>query len=49
MRFAFPDHLFGTAAPSGRKWPDPCGVDGDCVPNGFIKQLKFPFVWNGKW
>jgi sterol desaturase/sphingolipid hydroxylase (fatty acid hydroxylase superfamily) len=46
--FAFLDHLFGTAVKSGRTWPDQYGVDGDYVPNGFVKQLKFPFVWNGK-
>ncbi len=45
--FAFLDHLFGTAVQSDRKWPDQYGVVGDYVPNGFWKQLKFPFVWKG--
>jgi len=45
--FAFLDHLFGTAVQSDRKWPDQYGVVGDYVPNGFWKQVKFPFVWKG--
>ena len=46
--FAFIDHLFGTAVQSDRKWPDQYGVLGDYVPNGFFKQLAFPFVWKDK-
>jgi sterol desaturase/sphingolipid hydroxylase (fatty acid hydroxylase superfamily) len=45
--FAFLDHLFGTAVRSGRAWPERYGVRGDYVPDGFWKQLKFPFVWKG--
>ena len=45
--FAFIDYLFGTAVKSPRLWPERYGVFGDCVPNGFVKQLKFPFVWKG--
>jgi sterol desaturase/sphingolipid hydroxylase (fatty acid hydroxylase superfamily) len=45
--YAFIDYLFGTAVKSDRKWPDQYGVVGDYVPNGFIKQFKFPFVWKG--
>jgi sterol desaturase/sphingolipid hydroxylase (fatty acid hydroxylase superfamily) len=45
--FAFLDHLFGTAVQSDRKWPEHYGVVGDYVPDGFFKQLKFPFVWRG--
>jgi hypothetical protein len=30
---------------SDRKWPDRYGVQGDYVPDGFLKQLAFPFVW----
>jgi sterol desaturase/sphingolipid hydroxylase (fatty acid hydroxylase superfamily) len=45
--FAFLDHLFGTAVQSERAWPVQYGVVGDYVPNGFFKQLKFPFVWKG--
>ena len=45
--FAFLDHLFGTAVQSDRKWPDRYGVVGDYVPDGFWKQVKFPFVWRG--
>ena len=45
--FAFLDHLFGTAVQSERQWPEHYGVVGDYVPNGFWKQLKFPFVWKG--
>jgi len=43
--FAFLDHLFGTAVQSDRKWPDHYGVQGDYVPDGFLKQFAFPFVW----
>ena len=30
------------------EWPERYGVQGDYVPNGFWKQMKFPFVWDGK-
>ncbi|HEU4459875.1 MAG TPA: sterol desaturase family protein [Methylibium sp.] len=43
--FAFIDHLFGTAVQSDRQWPERYGVLGDYVPNGFFKQLLFPFTW----
>jgi sterol desaturase/sphingolipid hydroxylase (fatty acid hydroxylase superfamily) len=45
--FAFLDYLFGTAVKSDRAWPAQYGVVGDYVPNGFWKQLKFPFTWKG--
>lgn len=45
--FAFLDHIFGTAVQSDREWPAQYGVVGDYVPNGFFKQLKFPFTWKG--
>ena len=45
--FAFLDHLFGTAVQADRPWPEQYGVVGDYVPNGFFKQLAFPFVWKG--
>lgn len=45
--FAFLDYLFGTAVKSDRPWPAQYGVLGDYVPNGFWKQLKFPFTWKG--
>jgi sterol desaturase/sphingolipid hydroxylase (fatty acid hydroxylase superfamily) len=45
--FSFLDYLFGTAANSQRIWPEKYGVLGDYVPNGFIKQFKFPFTWRG--
>jgi sterol desaturase/sphingolipid hydroxylase (fatty acid hydroxylase superfamily) len=45
--FAFLDHLFGTAVQSTKAWPERYGVQGDYVPNGFFKQLRFPFVWKG--
>jgi sterol desaturase/sphingolipid hydroxylase (fatty acid hydroxylase superfamily) len=45
--FAFIDHLFGTAVKSEKAWPERYGVLGDYVPNGFWKQVKFPFVWKG--
>lgn len=46
--FAFIDHLFGTAVQSDRRWPERYGVHGDCVPDGFWRQTKCPFVWDGK-
>ena len=45
--YAFLDYLFGTAVKSDRLWPEKCGVLGDYVPDGFLRQLKFPFVWKG--
>jgi sterol desaturase/sphingolipid hydroxylase (fatty acid hydroxylase superfamily) len=45
--FAFLDHLFGTAVKSDREWPRDYGVLGDYVPNGFVRQFKFPFTWKG--
>ncbi|MFG5778715.1 sterol desaturase family protein [Comamonas sp. J-3] len=45
--FAFLDYLFGTAVKSDKLWPKDYGVVGDYVPNGFFKQLKFPFTWKG--
>ncbi len=45
--FAFIDHLFGTAVKSSQLWPERYGVLGDYVPNGFIRQMKFPFTWKG--
>lgn len=45
--FAFLDHLFGTAVKTDRQWPSAYGVLGDYVPNGFVKQFKFPFTWKG--
>ncbi len=46
--FAFIDHLFGTAVQSDRAWPAHYGVVGDYVPNGFWKQVMFPFTWRPK-
>ena len=45
--FAFLDYAFGTAVKSDRMWPSDYGVLGDYVPDGFFKQLKFPFTWKG--
>ena len=45
--FAFIDYLFGTAVKSDRKWPERYGVVGDYVPDGFWRQVKFPFTWKG--
>jgi sterol desaturase/sphingolipid hydroxylase (fatty acid hydroxylase superfamily) len=41
--FAFLDHLFGTAVRSGREWPARYGVVGDSVPEGFWRQVAYPF------
>ena len=45
--FAFLDYIFGTAVKSHQLWPEKYGVLGDYVPNGFVKQFKFPFAWKG--
>ena len=45
--FAFIDYVFGTAVKSDAKWPKEYGVVGDYVPDGFWKQVKFPFTWKG--
>jgi sterol desaturase/sphingolipid hydroxylase (fatty acid hydroxylase superfamily) len=45
--FAFIDHLFGTAVQSDRAWPARYGVQGDYMPDGFWRQLAFPFTWKG--
>jgi sterol desaturase/sphingolipid hydroxylase (fatty acid hydroxylase superfamily) len=45
--FAFLDYLFGTAVKADRAWPKDYGVLGDYVPDGFVKQFKFPFTWKG--
>jgi sterol desaturase/sphingolipid hydroxylase (fatty acid hydroxylase superfamily) len=45
--YAFLDHLFGTAVKSEKAWPERYGVLGDYVPDGFWKQMKFPFTWKG--
>ena len=35
------------APKSDRAWPASYGVLGGYVPDGFFRQLKFPFVWKG--
>jgi sterol desaturase/sphingolipid hydroxylase (fatty acid hydroxylase superfamily) len=45
--FAFLDYAFGTAVKADREWPEAYGVLGDYVPDGFLKQLAFPFTWKG--
>jgi len=46
--FAFIDYAFGTAVKSDREWPEAYGVLGDYVPNGYLKQLAFPFTWKDR-
>ncbi|WP_407946217.1 sterol desaturase family protein [Paraburkholderia nemoris] len=41
--FAFIDDLFGTAVKSSKQFPQEYGVVGDYVPDGFIRQQRFPF------
>lgn len=45
---AFLDYLFGTAVKADRQWPAHYGVLGDYVPDGYVKQLAFPFTWKPK-
>jgi sterol desaturase/sphingolipid hydroxylase (fatty acid hydroxylase superfamily) len=44
---AFLDYLFGTAVKSDEPWPRQYGVKGDYMPDGFWRQLLFPFTWKG--
>ena len=46
--FAFLDYIFGTAVSADRKWPHNYGVKGDYVPEGFLRQLTFPFKRAGR-
>ncbi len=41
--YAFLDHLFGTAIKGQQGFPEKYGVQGDYMPDGFLKQLAFPF------
>ena len=41
--FALIDHLLGTAIKGQTGFPEKYGVVGDYVPDGFTKQLMFPF------
>ena len=41
--YAFLDHLFGTAIKGQTGFPEKYGVQGDYMPDGFTKQLLFPF------
>jgi sterol desaturase/sphingolipid hydroxylase (fatty acid hydroxylase superfamily) len=41
--YAFLDHLFGTAIKGQKGFPEKYGVQGDYMPDGFIRQLLFPF------
>ena len=40
--------MYWSLVQSDRVWPAQYGVVGDCVPDGFWKQLAFPFVWRQK-
>ena len=42
--YAFLDHLFGTAIKGQEGFPEKYGVQGDYMPDGFVKQQKFPFT-----
>ena len=42
--YAFLDHLFGTAIKGQQGFPEKYGVQGDYMPDGFVKQQKFPFT-----
>ncbi|WP_371764675.1 sterol desaturase family protein [Massilia sp.] len=41
--FAFIDHILGTAVKGQTGFPEKYGVVGDYVPDGFTRQLMFPF------
>jgi sterol desaturase/sphingolipid hydroxylase (fatty acid hydroxylase superfamily) len=44
--FAFLDHLFGSAIKGQKGFPEKYGVQGDYMPEGFVKQFLFPFRSN---
>lgn len=41
--YAFLDYLFGTAVKGADGFPKKYGVQGDYMPEGFVKQQLFPF------
>lgn len=41
--YAFLDHLFGTAIKGQKGFPQNYGVVGDYMPDGYVKQVLFPF------
>ncbi len=41
--YAFLDHIFGTAIKGQKGFPEKYGVQGDYMPDGYVKQLMFPF------
>lgn len=41
--FSFIDYLFGTAVKGQSGFPEKYGVQGDYMPDGFVKQQMFPF------
>ena len=38
------DRLFGTQHLPGDQWPDDYGIHGEPVPEGYARQLAYPFV-----
>lgn len=38
------DKLFGTFHLPGDEWPDVYGIEGSPVPDGYVKQLVYPFA-----
>jgi sterol desaturase/sphingolipid hydroxylase (fatty acid hydroxylase superfamily) len=38
------DRVFGTQHLPGDQWPDDYGIHGDPVPEGYARQLAYPFV-----
>jgi len=41
--YAFIDRIFGTAIKGQKGFPEKYGVQGDYMPDGFLKQQMFPF------
>lgn len=41
--FSFIDYLLGTAVKTDKAFPKAYGVVGDYMPDGFVKQQRFPF------
>lgn len=41
--YAFLDRLFGTAIKGQTGFPEKYGVQGDYMPDGYVKQFMFPF------
>lgn len=47
VHLPFIDKLFGTFHLPGDEWPESYGIEGNPVPEGYVKQLVYPLVPGG--